>query len=503
MMQNMKSFVGLLSSFIIVLLCIGCVHSTPLDDYVHANDSYFGWTVIKTYEQPDYNLYILNFTSQKWLDETVSTRPIWWHYLCISVPRKFVRPNSAFLFIDGGHNTDGIPQPQDNLLSITSMFAVGAGSLGVYLMDIPNQPFRFLADPTNRSRSEDALIAWTWKTFLENPNNPYILLRMPMTKAAVRAMDAVQQFADKLNIPVPKTFVVGGASKRGWTTWTTAAVDNQRVVGAIPIVMDILSLRQNMHHHFRSLNGWTFAFNDYYELNVTQYVDHPNLEKMAAIIDPYSYFDRYKNTKILQIQTSGDEFFLPDNEDAFWDQLQTATGGSYIRRLANAEHSCAGHEISLFFTMRSFFTSIYDNKPLPSFKWVKSSNNTHGYIRATVDFSVGPQPTSVNYYHARTLGSKRRDFRLVIADPNHPGKAMANPVIWVKGNVVTEAQTATTAVYSITVANPFSGWEGLFIHATFPGPDGTVLELTTNTLIIPDTYPTADCSGDGCRGTLV
>jgi len=30
------------------------------------------------------------------------------------------------------------------------------------------------------------------------------------------------------------------------------------------------------------------------------------------------------------------------------------------RRLANAEHSCAGHEISLFFSMRSFYLSIYD-----------------------------------------------------------------------------------------------------------------------------------------------
>jgi len=53
---------------------------------------------------------------------------------------------------------------------------------------------------------------------------------------------------------------------------------------------------------------------------------------MGDIIDPYSklllftfshchihlyllgYFDRYKNMKILQIQTGGDEFFLPDNE---------------------------------------------------------------------------------------------------------------------------------------------------------------------------------------------
>jgi len=38
------------------------------------------------------------------------------------------------------------------------------------------------------------------------------------------------------------------------------------------------------------LNGWTFAFKDYYDLNITQFVDHPNLEKMAAIVDPYGRF---------------------------------------------------------------------------------------------------------------------------------------------------------------------------------------------------------------------
>ena len=48
-----------------------------------------------------------------------------------------------------------------------------------------------------------------------------------------------------------------------------------------------------------------------------------------------------------------------------------------------------------------------------------------------------------------------------------------------------------------------NGWEAFFIQADFPGPDGTALELTTETQIIPDTYPTGDCSGAGCRGTLV
>ena len=33
--------------------------------------------------------------------------------------------------------------------------------------------------------------------------------------------------------------MIGGESKRGWTTWTTAAVD-KRVFAAMPIVMDML-----------------------------------------------------------------------------------------------------------------------------------------------------------------------------------------------------------------------------------------------------------------------
>ena len=67
-MQHIRVIVGCLALAIIASLCINSCESTPLDDYVFANDSYFNWVVIKTYNQPDYDLYILNFTSQKWLD---------------------------------------------------------------------------------------------------------------------------------------------------------------------------------------------------------------------------------------------------------------------------------------------------------------------------------------------------------------------------------------------------------------------------------------------------
>lgn len=53
---------------IILLLVSNKCMATPLDDYVRDNDPHFNWTLIQTYQEPDYKLYVLNFTSQKWLD---------------------------------------------------------------------------------------------------------------------------------------------------------------------------------------------------------------------------------------------------------------------------------------------------------------------------------------------------------------------------------------------------------------------------------------------------
>ena len=55
-------------------------------------------------------------------------------------------------------------------------------------------------------------------------------------------MDTIQTFlAGFPELPDIERFVIAGASKRGWTTWTTGAVDN-RVVAMIPMVMPILNM---------------------------------------------------------------------------------------------------------------------------------------------------------------------------------------------------------------------------------------------------------------------
>ena len=51
--------------------------------------------------------------------------------------------------------------------------------------------------PRKEQRSEDASIAFTWDHFYRHPDQPEWLLRLPMTKGAVRAMDAVEDFVAK------------------------------------------------------------------------------------------------------------------------------------------------------------------------------------------------------------------------------------------------------------------------------------------------------------------
>eukprot|EP00058_Branchiostoma_floridae_P004654 XP_002590142.1 hypothetical protein BRAFLDRAFT_126052 [Branchiostoma floridae] len=119
-------------------------------------------------------------------------------------------------------------------------------------------------DSLQKSRSEDAIIAYTWKHFLDNPDQPDWLLRNPMTKAAVRAMDTVQDFVKKMTGNQPEKFLVAGASKRGWTTWTTAAVD-KRVFAIVPIVMDLLNMQKGttsgmitLHTNIKPMNIQSF-----------------------------------------------------------------------------------------------------------------------------------------------------------------------------------------------------------------------------------------------------
>ena len=464
--------------------------STPLDDYVRAPDQHYEFIFLKKFRGPNCTFHVLNMTSLKWLTEEFSDKPIWWHYLTIIVPDKVLVSDTAFVWVDQGSNHDDIPGLSDPFLALISAISVGANTVTATVKQIPNQPVVFTKDKTRKSRHEDALIAWPWLKFLENGSNPEILPRLPMTKAVVRAMDTVSTYVRSLDkeYDICK-FVIGGASKRGWTTWMTAAVD-KRVVAMVPVVMDLLNMRKSLHHHYRALGGWSFAFKDYIAMNVTEFLDSPNMDKMAAIIDPLTYSSRYDMPKLV-VSATGDEFFMPDDSHYYYDVLR---GPTYLKITPNAEHTLIGHIGDAILAIKSFYMSVTHNSTLPTFSWTRSQTDTGG--RISVHTSI--EPKSVTVFHAITLPTGRRDFRLFVSGPT-PGSKIPQPVLWFKK----KAKQISKVHYVAEVDRPIKGWAGFFVQLQFHGVDNTTLEFTTELCIVPDIFVFPECHGTGCLGKLV
>ena len=158
----------------------------------------------------------------------------------------------AFVYVDGGSNPIHFNSPPSSLFEPVAILCTGTKTIGAHLQQIPNEAITFSGDPTY-SRSEDAMIAYTWSHFINDTFEYDWLARMPMTKASIKALDAMQEFVATLEgVPPLQRFVVGGASKRGWTTWMVGAMDDPRVVGIVPIVAPIANLIPQINEMWKS-----------------------------------------------------------------------------------------------------------------------------------------------------------------------------------------------------------------------------------------------------------
>lgn len=69
---------------------------------------------------------------------------------------------------------------------------------------------------------------------------------------------------------------------------------------------------------------------------------------------------------------------------------------------------------------------------------------------------------------------------------------------------IVQGENGSTVSYSLVVPIPSDGyWIAVLIQAEFPGREGTTLTLTTETLVLPNTYPVGECRDPDCYGELV
>jgi PhoPQ-activated pathogenicity-related protein len=300
-------------------------------------------------------------------------------------------------------------------------------------------------------------------------------------------MDAVQAVVkEKINVDIDK-FVISGASKRGWTSWLTAAIDD-RVVGVIPVVLSCLNMKEVFHHYYQSLGGWSFALFDYWSFGLMALVDEPEMMELSYVIDPY-YYRQYLTMPKLMISGASDEFFMLDDYDYFYDDL---VGDKYIWIIENAGHGFGGLAAEQLVQMYATFTvSVLEGYARPTVEWTTQYTSTGGSIVMTTDST----PLSVVAYSAISIVPNRRDWRLHALDGN---VAVRTNVTWIESPVEDLGNG-----YRVEYENPVSGYRAFYIKATFSSPDGSVFHQTTGPAVVPDNFPYPDCAGFGCYGILV
>ncbi len=294
---------------------------TDLDAFVAATDPAWGWSSVaqRTLPATGCREHELQLTSQRWRGE------LWRHRLWCLLPAAHGPAGLALLQIGGsGAHTEDLGR----LAALAQVLRAPAALLA----DVPNQP---LFDGLR----EDALIAYTFDQFLQTGDPSWPLL-CPMTKAAVRAMDALQAFVFAATGTRVAGFVVTGASKRGWTAWLTAAVD-RRVRAVVPAVYDNLDLPAQLRRQRQVFpGGCSDQLADYAARGLLTRLEEDAGRTLVQLVDPFAYRARLTQPKWLLLGTN-DPYWPVDALSLYYDRLPAPT---YVTYVPNAGHGLEGGE---------------------------------------------------------------------------------------------------------------------------------------------------------------
>jgi PhoPQ-activated pathogenicity-related protein len=441
--------------------------SSPLFDYVLATDPDFKYEIVHTSKKDTYTYYVMRMTSQQWLTKNEVNETEWWHWVSMVVPNGS-KYTTGMMWIGGGSKDDALPTEPDGL---TLKVAKATQSVVAQVHNIPFQPLAFKDDSLN-NRYEDAIIAYGWRKFMEGgakDEDAIWLSRLPMTNAVVAAMDVVQEVIKKNNHGEIKSFVVAGASKRGWTTWVTGALD-KRVVAIVPIVIDLLNVVPSFQHHWRNYGFWAPAVGDYVSEGIMEWQGSKEYARLLEIVEPYSYKEKYTMPKLL-INAAGDEFFLPDSWKFYWNDLP---GEKHLQYVPNS-----GHDVSksdALQNLTAFYASVLDNTPRPDYTWTLQED-VFKIKTGTV------KPVSIKLWQAHN--AEKRDFRIDVFGAK-----------WTATNVAINS----TGTYEITLTAPEKGWKGYFVEITYPGK--IPFKVTTGVEVLPRTYPFEPFVSAAPKGTM-
>ncbi|MCX7751158.1 MAG: PhoPQ-activated pathogenicity-related family protein [Candidatus Bipolaricaulota bacterium] len=386
---------------------------TDLLDYLQATKGSARWEVVEGQGGGAGGRVEIRLRSQVW-------RGIPWdHTLTVYEPPAVVAPDVIVLFISGDASR------ADALLGTAA--AAFSGLRVAILTGVPNQPLFGLR--------EDALIAHTFARYLAEGDPDWPLL-LPMVRSAHAAMEALDALAPELWGTKLRGFVVSGASKRGWTTYLTAATAPERVLGIAPIVFDFLNFPAQLAAHGEALGGPSPMLQDYTARGLTgMFGASPASARLAWLVDPYSY--RYALTMPkLVVVGANDPYWTVDATSLYWPGLPDP---KLLLVVPNA-----GHEVPDFTrvvgSVAAFARLLAKGEPLPA---VESSLRFRSE-GAVLTVRAGREPAEVRLWVAESPSRNFHEARWVPTElPGGEGK------------------------WEVSVAPPVGGYRAFFAELTF------------------------------------
>lgn len=451
----------ILSVLIVILLYYGFNYAflpnfsyDSIDDYIESTKNEFSYEIEDIIYQKEWTGFHIKMISGEWLDSKQVDNVEWTHYVDIVIPDN-TDTTTGIMFIDSGNTND----KYFRLDSISVGYALKTKSIIVNIHNIPNQPINFLNSKQDIF-IEDDLIAYSWSQFLERGANKNViewLPRLPMTRAVVRAMDLAQEIALQNNKEL-SDFVVSGASKRGWTAWTTAAVDD-RVVGVVPLVIDMLNLIPSFENHYRSYGEFSPAVQEYVNYDIHNWMGTKEFDVLLSFVEPYSFKDKFTIPKYI-INAGSDEFFSTDSWRFYFSDLP---GKKLMRYVPNTNHSLQGRYLNN--DLISFFYRVSNNINLPFLDWEKVDDN----LKVILDYE-GEYSISI----WKAFNKDGRDFRL-----------WQEGDLWFKSNLKRNKDN----IYNIKLDNDLIGYQAVMLEFILDPESEFPLNITTGPYVIPDSYP--------------
>lgn len=413
---------------------------TALKAYLGNQDKSYQWQLKDSVNLGTVKAYHLLLTSQKWREYT------WRHQLTVMVPAN-VQYDGALLFITGGSNKDEQPNwsKEDRLWIPLAGIADKNKGIVALLKQVPNQPLY-------GNMTEDELISHTLHQFKQSKDYTWPLL-FPMVKSAVKAMDAVQEFSTQKVKKTVNNFVITGASKRGWTTWLSAAIDDKRVKAIAPMVIDMLNMPATLNYQFQTYGEYSVQIEDYVKLGIPQNTDTEEGKAITAMIDPFSYRNKLSVPKMIFIGTN-DEYWTVDAIKHYYDQIP---GKNMIHYVPNVGHNL-GDGKQAFEALSAFFGLNIANKELPHFTWAVNSNQSG--VELTVNAPTQDLTQATLWYTT----SSDRDFR------NN---------LWLSKNIKLSPESGI----KVPIPYPTKGYQAFYLDLRYKDPNGGTFTSSTRVYV--------------------